>query len=283
MQAPLTTASQTTTSRTASPTTTAHTPKPRRKRDTALPYDDRTALELATIAFLAYDDPATAVQQMRDRGFEQFHYFDRGDTEAFLVGNAERLVLIFRGTEPLHVQDWITNAQVAKVQACGGRVHSGFWRGCQDVWSEIETEVQRMRRTYATPPPLFLTGHSLGGSLAILVAAQLQLCGHQVDGIYTYGCPRIGDRQFAMQYNRRLYNCTFRLVNHRDIVSQVPPAEMGYTHVGQLIYFDAQGVRQITPFSFENEFGWAESFCDHDLRAYQRSLNLTQAVLTPVG
>jgi triacylglycerol lipase len=248
-------------------------------RDKGLGYNDRTALEMATIAQIAYDDDDTAVQKLHDRGFEQFHYFDRGGTEAFLVGNAEKLVLIFRGTEPQNAQDWITNGQVAKVRACGGRVHSGFWQGCQDVWSEVESEVQRRRQGFATPPPLFLTGHSLGGALAILSAAQLQLCGHPVDGIYTFGCPRIGDRQFAMQYNRRLYNCTFRLVNHRDIVTQLPPTEMGYTHVGQLIYFDAQGVRQISPFPNENEFGWAESFYDHDLTVYQQSLNVTQAVL----
>jgi triacylglycerol lipase len=252
-------------------------PKSRPTRNQGLAYDDRTAHELATIAAMSYQDAATVVQKMHDRGFDQFHFFDRGETQAYLVGNAEKLVLIFRGTEPQNVQDWITNGQVAKVRAAGGRVHSGFWQGAQAVWSDVESEVQRMRQAFATPPPLFLTGHSLGGALAILAAAQLQLCGHQVDGVYTFGCPRIGDRQFAMQYNRRLYNCTFRLVNHRDIVTQLPPAEMAYTHVGQLIYFDAQGVRQISPFPNDNEFGWAESFYDHDLQAYQTSLNVTQA------
>ncbi len=254
--------------------------KPSRKRDRGLAYDDRTAHQLATIAAMSYKDADTVVQNMHDRGFGQFHYFDRGETQAYLVGNAEKMILIFRGTEPKNAQDWITNGQVAKVRAVGGRVHSGFWQGCQAVWSEVESELQRMRTAFAEPPPLFLTGHSLGGALAILAAAQLQRGGHQVDGIYTFGCPRIGDRPFAMQYNRRLYNCTFRLVNHRDIVTQLPPAEMGYTHVGQLIYFDAQGVRQISPFPNENEFGWAESFYDHDLDAYQQSLNVTQTRLS---
>jgi triacylglycerol lipase len=253
--------------------------KPRQTRDKGLSYADHTALELATIGMMSYQDADTVVQKMHDRGYDQFHFFDRAETQAYLVGNAEKLVLIFRGTEPQNVQDWITNGQVAKVRAAGGRVHSGFWQSGQAIWSEVESELQRMRTAFATPPPLFLTGHSLGGALAILAAAQLQRCGHQVDGVYTFGCPRIGDRQFAMQYNRRLYNCTFRLVNHRDIVTQLPPVEMGYTHVGQLIYFDAQGIRQISPFPNDNEFGWAESFYDHDLQAYQTSLRVTQAVL----
>jgi triacylglycerol lipase len=253
----------------------------RQTRKTGLGYSDRTALEMAMIGWIGYQEADTVVQKMHERGFEQFHYFDRGSTEAYLVGNATQLILIFRGTEPKSVQDWITNAQVAKVRAIGGRVHSGFWQSCQEIWSEVESEVQRMRSQFATPPPLFLTGHSLGGALAILAGAQLQLCGHAVDGIYTFGCPRIGDRQFAMQYNRRLYNATYRLVNHRDIVTQLPPAEMGYTHVGQLIYFDQKGVRQLSPFPNENEFGWAESFHDHDLKAYQTSLQVTQTHLLP--
>jgi triacylglycerol lipase len=261
-------------------TTTARPSRSRRQRDTSLNYGDHIALEMATIASMSYQDADTVVQKMHDRGFEQFHFFDRGDTQAYLVGNATKLVLIFRGTEPKNAEDWITNAQVVKVQACGGRVHAGFWQACQAVWPDLESEVQRMGRQFATPPPLFLTGHSLGGSLAILAAAQLQLAGQAVQGVYTFGCPRIGDRQFAMQYNRRLYNCTYRLVNHRDIVTQLPPAEMGYTHVGQLIYFDAQGVRQISPFPNDNDFGWAESFYDHDLQAYQKSLMTTQTALT---
>ncbi|MBE9029118.1 lipase family protein [filamentous cyanobacterium LEGE 11480] len=251
----------------------------RRKKDKGLAYSDTIALELAEVSHISYQNADSVVQPMHDRGFDQFFYFERDDTEAFLVGNAEKLIVIFRGTEPQSVKDWITNSQVAKVKACNGRVHAGFWNGCQDIWSEVETEIQRVRRQFAAPPPLFLTGHSLGGALAILAAAQLEMCGHQVDGVYTFGCPRIGDRHFAMQYNRKLYNQTFRLVNHRDIVAQLPPNELGYTHVGQLIYFDETGIRRISPFPQDNRFGWAEAFYDHDLKAYRQSLNATQAAL----
>lgn len=253
--------------------------KPQQKQNSGFAYCDNRAMEMAEVAHIAYQDVDSVVQKMHDRGYDKFYYFDREDTQAFLIGNAKSLILIFRGTEPKSVQDWITNSQIAKVKACSGRVHAGFWNSCQSVWSEIESEVQRLRQQLPSPPPLFLTGHSLGGALAILAAAQLNLCGHQVNGVYTFGCPRIGDRHFAMQYNRKLYDCTFRLVNHRDIVAQLPPNELGYTHVGQLVYFDATGIRRISPFPQDNDFGWAESFYDHDLRAYKQSITATHAAL----
>jgi triacylglycerol lipase len=252
--------------------------KPRSQRNTGLPYCDTIAQEMVDVAHLTYQDVDTVRQEMQHRGFKQFHYFDRGSTQAFLVSNTEKLILIFRGTELKSIQDWIANSEAAKIKACGGRVHLGFWEGCQNVWPQIETEIQQIR--YQFPEiPLFLTGHSLGGALAILAAVQLQMCGHKLDSVYTFGCPRIGDRHFAMQYNRRLYDCTFRLVNHRDIVAQLPPTELGYTHIGQLIYFDSTGIRRISPFPQDNQFGWAESFDDHDLNAYKQNLQRTQAAL----
>jgi triacylglycerol lipase len=254
----------------------------RSQREPALPYSDDQAKELVEISQIAYQDGQSAVQKFHDRGYGEFYFFSKADTEAFLVGNAQQIVIIFRGTEPKSVQDWLTNAQVLKTQACGGRIHSGFWQGTQAIWAELESEIRRIRGQFPTPPPLFLTGHSLGGALAVLAASELQRLEHKVDGVYTFGSPRIGDRHFAMQYNRRLYDQTFRLVNHRDIVTQLPPAELNYTHVGQLIYFDDQGLRQLSPFSQDQHgFTGIEGFYDHDLRAYHQSLQHTQAAQIP--
>jgi triacylglycerol lipase len=259
--------------------------KPTRQREQPLPYSDDRAQALVEISQIAYQDGQSAVQKFHDRGFDKFYFFSKADTEAFLVGNASQIIIIFRGTEPKSVQDWLTNAQVLKTQACGGRIHSGFWQSTQAIWAELEGEIRRIRGEFPTPPPLFLTGHSLGGALAMLTASELQRLEHKVDGVYTFGAPRIGDRHFAMQYNRRLYDQTFRLVNHRDIVTQLPPAELNYTHVGQLIYFDAQGQRQLSPFpQTDHDFAGIDGFYDHDLRAYHKSLEHTQtAQSTPAA
>jgi predicted lipase len=57
--------------------------------------------------------------------------------------------------------------------------------------------------------PLYVTGHSLGGALATLFYCRLRK-GKDLDDIcelrdaYTYGCPAVGDTDFATGYERSL-------------------------------------------------------------------------------
>ncbi|MBF0187398.1 MAG: hypothetical protein HQL50_05685 [Magnetococcales bacterium] len=59
--------------------------------------------------------------------------------------------------------------------------------------------------------------------------------------MYTFGCPRVGDRQFADLYRDTLGERTYRYVNNNDAVTRLPPAALGYRHVGQLRYIDHRG------------------------------------------
>jgi predicted lipase len=47
---------------------------------------------------------------------------------------------------------------------------------------------------------IIVTGHSLGGSLAILAAADLHKSHGKIDQVYTFGQPRVGNAQFASYY-----------------------------------------------------------------------------------
>jgi hypothetical protein len=79
---------------------------------------------------------------------------------------------------------------------------------------------------------IWLTGHSLGAALATLAADRFQ----DVQGLYTFGSPRVGDRQFQKNFQLRAY----RVVNGDDIVARVPPKGI-YRHVGALKFIDHQG------------------------------------------
>ena len=87
---------------------------------------------------------------------------------------------------------------------------------------------------------LFLTGHSLGGALAVAAASLLDQKGCNVEGVYTFGMPRAGNPEFRNDYNRRLGERT-RFVHGDDLVPTVPPAHFGnieHSHVGFLIQCD---------------------------------------------
>uniref|UniRef100_A0A7S4BAZ7 Fungal lipase-type domain-containing protein n=2 Tax=Chrysotila carterae TaxID=13221 RepID=A0A7S4BAZ7_CHRCT len=69
-----------------------------------------------------------------------------------------------------------------------------------------------------------MTGHSLGGAAAALMAYDVYEYsrGRAAALLYTYGMPRVGDFEFAKALNARVANA-YRIVHARDIVPHLPP------------------------------------------------------------
>ena len=113
------------------------------------------------------------------------------------------LVLAFRGTEK-NISDWLVNAQCYPKVDGKAKVHSGFLNAftmCSD--STGKTVAETVKNILDRPDakdkdgkllPLFITGHSLGGALALLAT---KLIAPDVNGAcYTFGAPRIGNYDF---------------------------------------------------------------------------------------
>ncbi len=71
--------------------------------------------------------------------------------------------------------------------------------------------------------------------------ARLRADDKPVYGLCTYGQPRTGDREFADRFNADFKPRCFRFVNKEDVVTRVPMRAMSYSHVGNFLYFDAEG------------------------------------------
>ena len=72
----------------------------------------------------------------------------------------------------------------------------------------------------------------LGAALAVLCAVDIQYnFPHKDVEAYVFGCPRVGNKAFAKSYNKRVFK-TLRVTNGNDIVAKVPPALLGFRHVG---------------------------------------------------
>jgi hypothetical protein len=101
-----------------------------------------------------------------------------------------------------------------------------------------------------------VTGHSLGGALAILFAALARGIGpasrdhprpsRLISQVYTFGAPRCGDDAFANAYDGELRKITHRVVNDRDLAATVPPAAWGYSHVGRIAFLTDEKGEVIT-------------------------------------
>ena len=165
------------------------------------------------------------------------------DTQVFVAADDSMIVVAFRGTE--NILDWITNAKV-KQKPGGplGKIHGGFLAAFQSVWGQIHETIEEFDAD-SKPRSVWVTGHSLGGALATITAAQMIEDDDPIHGMYTYGQPRVGDRKFAREFDGEFEPRAFRHVNSHDIVTRVPPRRSPggdrYRHIGSLKYFDAGG------------------------------------------
>lgn len=139
-------------------------------------------------------------------------------------------MIVFRGTESLG--DWLSNLDVLSTIKKYGVVHKGFYNGFADVKQILKQELDRL-----SPNRILLTGHSLGGALATVAAAEWSES-YQVTGVYTFGQPAVGKGKFSTFFSTHYEDKFFKFVNNDDIVPRVPPS---YQHVGKLFRFGAQG------------------------------------------
>ncbi|KAG9148778.1 hypothetical protein Leryth_018091 [Lithospermum erythrorhizon] len=194
--------------------------------------------------------------------FENICFLDNpsSDTQVVLWRDSKRnrLVVAFRGTEQTKWKDLLTDLMLVPAgfnpEGIGGdskeevEVHGGFLSAYDSVRTRlillikqaigyIVDDVESFPKWH-----VYVTGHSLGGALATLLAHELSSGELSKSGaisvtMYNFGSPRVGNRKFAEVYNKKIKD-SWRVVNHRDIVPTVPRL-MGYCHVNQPMYLDA--------------------------------------------
>ncbi|MBK8815391.1 MAG: lipase family protein [Methylococcaceae bacterium] len=115
-------------------------------------------------------------------------------------------------------------------------VHPGFAKALQSVWTQLQTRLTTNNK------PLWVTGHSLGGAIATLLAYQLP---ERVAALYTFGSPCVGTEEFVNAFNEKgLKPKTYRYLHGNDAVAKaLEKFTPQYHHVGQLYPLDA-GVRR---------------------------------------
>ena len=212
-----------------------------------------TVLRLAKCSAAAYEvkpgtpslgDPAvTIVRHLSD---------DFTKTRGFIAEDAGGASIIaVKGTASL--ADALEDACVMQSSFLGKYpVHTGFREEFDCVWPAVRAYV-----TANPARPLFVTGHSLGGAIATLVALALKKeLGRDVS-LVTFGSPRVGDRTFVREFDRDV-PLSVRVVRDNDLVPRVPTTD--YAHVKTLLHLDDEGkvIGRIRDF-FRELFMWGET------------------------
>lgn len=153
-------------------------------------------------------------------------------TQAVIAVGRGATIVAFAGTDPLVLANWITDFDTRIASA---HVAEGIEVAAQSIWRQLQSLLDRPE---AAAGKTFVTGHSLGGALAVVTADRIVKSRRGVEAVYTFGMQRPGSNQFAIEYNERIGQRTYRLVHGEDFVPTFPPSEFGFHHVGRYLHCD---------------------------------------------
>lgn len=165
-----------------------------------------------------------------DFGMQKISMIDNDSTSTNLIvmSNANSIIIIFRGSETKGglrnaKKDWLltdAKCKMYKVDTFNNSyVHEGFWNSYRSI---EDTLLKTIALHNPNDKKIFITGHSLGGALSVLAAANLYQHNIKPYGVYIFANPRVGTDLFADFYNS-LHIPTYRYVNENDLVPMLPP------------------------------------------------------------
>ncbi|XEC93643.1 Mbeg1-like protein [Paenibacillus tarimensis] len=148
-------------------------------------------------------------------------YQGRKERFGFVLESKDTIIVAFRGTSSAveWISDLIAQQTVYKPIKQGGQTHKGF----TDIYMSARNELLSALGRLSPRKRLYVTGHSLGGALAVLAAPDIAVnTAHKRPHVYTFAAPRAGDPKFVRMFNAKVPVC-WRIYNEHDIVPHLPP------------------------------------------------------------
>ncbi|KAL4355036.1 hypothetical protein GQ457_06G043970 [Hibiscus cannabinus] len=147
-----------------------------------------------------------------------------------------KVVVSFRGTEGFNARDWCTDFDITCFEnPIMGTIHSGFMKALGLVMG------------HGWPPELPAPRRGVGDTVSAILALheETELL-ERLEGVYTFGQPRVGDSKFKNFMEKDVldkYGVKYlRFVYCNDLVPRLPfddPLTNLYTHFGTCLYFNS--------------------------------------------
>ena len=158
-------------------------------------------------------------------------YFKHVETDAEVVVINDDLNnikhFVFKGTDSK--KDWQTNFDFIPIEIVVGgikkyKIHRGFYEQWRGLSTWLKNEILKDGLLYSkNPKKLVISGHSLGGALAIICSIYMYCISNSlVQKVCTFGAPRVVCKGLTEWYNERLKCKTIRVINYFDIIPKLP-------------------------------------------------------------
>lgn len=159
--------------------------------------------------------------------------------------------VVFRGTD--QAIDWLVNFACVPLPLAHPLGHAGFviaWKlAKRRLMPWLRAQRERTDR-------VIVGGHSLGGALALACAYELNDDGFDIERCITVGAPRVYTRWSAHKVEAALGQRLIRVCREQDLVPKVPPAFLGFRHVGAEWSFVSEVLGEREPAPFPSTGKW---------------------------
>jgi len=260
-----------------------------------------TAVKMLYWANLVYyiDDENQELRKKFALDLYRLNHFDvvsskNLDSKAIVGWKDDCIVISFRGTSSMvnvmsDVRVWRTpfpqDSALNRISS-SSKVHSGFLAAyrAEGFNKRLLDSVKRLldgclenKTAKESKVKVFVTGHSLGGALAVLCSFEIAstlLCSQRVDlHCYVFGSPRVGNHSWASLYNQHVPN-TWQIINDDDTITRAGKFFLLYKHVGHRVLINKRGDMLVRPSFSEYSMRRAPggSIRDHYLTRYRRAM-----------
>ena len=212
----------------------------------SIPSEDLTVWEEAVLcaelsAFVYLKNENGDLERQFERlGFSSVETFERDGLRACVCKDDTKVAVVFRGSDNL--RNWITNIKIASKPLKTGSVHFGFHESTMKFYDDI---TKRISDFGGKKKKLIVTGHSLGGAMALLYAYEATIRNDlEVSSLITFGQPLCLDKGIAVEVQSLFQERYRRFVNEKDPVTRLIPT---FKHTGVRLHLTETGVRVNKP------------------------------------
>jgi len=243
-------------------------------------FDLNRAIELAELSNLAYAQYKAFTEKQSWQLPAPYSLelvldavYENDNTPLGFIAKANNdIYIVWRGTQD--IEEWIEDAKYDQTPCSflnkGEKVALGF----DEMYTTGDSKVsspQRKVLEYLNKIPLgsytnlWITGHSLGGALAVLNTCDIvHNTAHHGAKMYNFAGPRAGDGNFANTFNNSV-SLSWRIVNSHDAVPNLPPE-----YCPPILHtYHYEHVNQAFPISFGNSWDLVK---DHSIDGYISTL-----------
>jgi len=226
-------------------------------------YSTEQALTMARCAKITYSLKINANKLLKKINFN-LKYFNK-DTPPFLIAeNTRYIVIAFKGIQKLN--DSINILKFFWTETKVKRIHNGF----KNMYDKVHYPISFHLSQLPKKKPIYLTGHSLGGVLAVIAASRLT--GFHIAGCYTFGAPPIG----ITELDHPIHKPVYEIANDDDPFSHLDKCS-SYCYIGSRYVLTENEIFQKTKKhqSKINKLSLPKAFKAHSMKEYLSRLETT--------